>query len=186
MRCPGCGADVPDVGELRSDHLYVGAAPGCWAAYTELLGLQLSDAALAEARSLSVDAFMAQHPGTPGRQSSQSVWVHLVGLCLSLEHGFEGPASARAKARLAVSGAEFPWLEPPESRGPLTVFDIALDAAAARHDAAVRLWAESVWNSWGPRQPAIRRRAAELLVSGSPAVPNGRLGGSKGRDRAGL
>jgi hypothetical protein len=163
MQCPGCRADVPDVEELRPRNLYVGAAPGCWAAYTELLGRQLSDPALAEARMLSVDAYMAQHPGTPGRQSSQSVWVHLIGLCLSLEHGFDGVASARAKARVAAPNAEFTWLEPAESLGPLTVLDVLATSTAEEHRTAVGAWAVSVWEAWGPHQTSIRRRAEELL-----------------------
>jgi hypothetical protein len=162
MRCPGCGAEVPEVEELRSDHLYVGAAPGCWAAYTELTGRQLADPDLAEPRMLGVDVYMAQHPGVPGRQSSQSVWVHLAGLCLSLEHGFDSLASARAKARLAAPGATFVWLEPPASLGGVTVFDV-LSAAPSEGRAAVRHWAESVWRAWEPHHDAIRQGASGLL-----------------------
>lgn len=165
MLCPGCGAQAPDVPELRSGHLYVGAAAGCWAAYTELTGVLLADPAQAELHMLGVDVYMAQHPGTRGRQSSQSVWVHLVGLCLSLEHGFGGRVSARAKARLAVPGATFPWLEPPASLGQLTVFDV-LTAAAERDYGAVHRWAETVWAAWEPHRPAIRQRAAEYLRRG--------------------
>jgi hypothetical protein len=158
VHCPGCGAEAPDVPELRSGGLYVGAAAGCWAAYTELIGRQVSDAALAESHMLSVDVYMAQHPGVPGRQSSQSVWVHLVGLCLSLELGYEGRASAHAKARVAVPDAEFPWLEPPKSLGEVTVFDV-LAAPADETDIAVRRWAEAVWRAWERHQPVIRARA---------------------------
>jgi len=167
VRCPGCGAAVPDLPELRSDHLYVGAAPGCWAAYTELLGRQLSDPGSAGAHMLAVDAYMAQHPGAPGRQSSQSVWVHLVGLCLVVEHGFDVVASAQAKARVAAPGAAFDWLEPPASLGPVTVLDILEAPGGEEGAAAVRGWAESVWAAWSRHQTAVRRRAAELLPSAS-------------------
>lgn len=161
-RCRGCGAIVPVVRELRSDHLYVGAAPGCWAAYTELIGLQTSGA-LAEARMLSVDVYMAQHPGVPGRQASQSVWVHLVGLCLSLEFGFDGVASARAKARLLAPGATIEWLEPPASLGPITVLDVLAVQAPAEHIVAVGGWAACVWAAWAPYAAQVRRRAEGLL-----------------------
>jgi hypothetical protein len=163
MRCKDCGAVVPDIAELRTDHLYVGAAPGCWAAYAELIGRQISESGLAEARTLSVDVYMAQHPGVPGRQASQSVWVHLVGLCLSLEHGYDGPASARAKARVAVPNAKFEWLVPPSSLGPITVLDVLATASAEQHRATVRRWAVEVWAAWAPHQPAIRKRAESLL-----------------------
>ena len=167
MRCPGCGAEVPEVEELRSDHLYVGAAPGCWAAYTELTGRQLADPDLAEPRMLGVDVYMAQHPGVPGRQSSQSVWVHLVGLCVVLEHGYDVLMSARAKARVAAPNARFDWLEPPSSLGPATVLDILATSTAEEHAAAVRSWAEAVWEAWRPQHERIRRRTSELLGEAS-------------------
>ncbi len=147
--------------ELRTDHLYVGAVAGCWAAYTELLGRQFSDPRLAGAHMLAVDVYMAQHPGRPGRQSSQSVWVHLVGLCLVLEHGFDAVSSARAKARLAAPNATFEWLEPPASLGPVTVLDVL---EAGDGGAAVRHWAESVWAAWATHHQAVRSRALEMLT----------------------
>ena len=165
MRCPGCGAEVPDVPELRSGHLYVGAAAGCWASYAELLGRLLGDPSLAEAHMLSVDAYMAQHPGVDERRADQSVWVHLVGLCLSLEHGFGGVASARAKAGVAAPDAVFPWLTPPASLGEVTVLDV-LAVHPAESGAAVRRWAESVWGAWSTHQPAIRERAGKFLGTG--------------------
>jgi len=163
MRCKGCGALVPDIPELRTGHLYVGAAPGCWAAYTELIGRQLSEPGLGGARTLSVDVYMAQHPGVTGRQASQSVWVHLVGLCLSLEHAYAGAESARAKARLAIPNATFEWLEPPASLGSITVFDVLSTANSEAHEAAVQRWAISVWAAWAPHQAEIRKRAESLL-----------------------
>ena len=161
--CPGCGAVVPDVTELRADHIYVGAAPGCWASYTELIGRQMADPGLLEARMLSVDVYMAQHPGVAGRQASQSVWGHLIGLCLSLEFGFDGIASARAKALVAAPNATFDWLEPPASLGPVTVLDILATMTPEEHRAGVERWSVSVWAAWAPHAEEIRKRAKRLL-----------------------
>jgi hypothetical protein len=166
-RCPDCGAVVPKIPESRVDHLYIGAAPGCWAAYTELLGRELTDPSLAGVHMLAVDVYMAQHPGVPGRQASQSVWVHLVGLYLVLEHGYDVLMSARSKARVAAPNARFDWLEPPSSLGPTTVLDILATSTAEAHAAAVRSWAESVWEAWRPHHDQIRRRASELLGEAS-------------------
>lgn len=154
---------MTETDELRTRNLYVEAAPGCFAAYAELIGREGSNPALAGAHMLAADAYPAQHPGVPGRQSSQSVWVHLVGLCLSLEHDFDGLASARAKARLAVPGATFDWLEPPASRGTMTVFDVLVTETIEDHRAAARRWAESVWAAWAEHHAAVRDRAATLL-----------------------
>jgi len=162
VRCEGCGAIVPEVPELRTGHTYVGAAPGCWVAYTELMGRQLADPGLVEARMLAVDVYMAQHPGVPGRQASQSVWVHLIGLCLALEHGYNGVDSARAKARAASPDVTFEWLEPPASLGSITVLDVLATATNEAQRDAVQGWAASVWAAWAPHQAAVRRRAERL------------------------
>jgi hypothetical protein len=154
---------VPDTQELRSRNLYVDAAPGCFAAYAELIGLESSDPNLGQSHMLAADAYPAQHPGIPGRQSSQSVWVHLVGLCLMLEHGLDGLASARAKARLAAPDAVFEWLEPPPGRGSITVLDVLETEPGPVHQAAVRRWAENVWQAWEPHHATVRARAAQLL-----------------------
>lgn len=148
--------------ESRTRNLYVEAAPGCFAAYAELIGRQGSNAALGPAHMLSADIYPAQHPGVPGRQSSQSVWVHLVGLCLMLEFGFDGIASARAKARLAAPDATFEWLEPPVSRGALTVLDIPLNGTVDEQMESVRRWAQTVWAAWARHHEPIRGRAVEL------------------------
>jgi hypothetical protein len=127
------------------------------------MGRQLADPGLAEARMLAVDAYLAQHPGEPSRQASQSVWVHLIGLCLALEHGYGGIASAKAKSRAAAPEATFEWLDPPDSLGLTTVLDVLATATPDEHRAAVRRWAVSVWEAWGAHHGAIRTRAEGLL-----------------------
>jgi hypothetical protein len=128
------------------------------------MGRQLSDPRQAGVHMLAVDVYMAQHPGTPGRQAAQSAWVHLVGLCLVLEHDFDVVMSARAKARLAAPDAAFVWLEPPASLGAVTVLDV-LAAPDADGAAAVWRWAESVWTAWTAHHAVIRTRAAGLLAA---------------------
>ena len=162
VSCPGCKALVPDIEELRARNLYVLAVPGCFAAYAEVIGHEAADPGLAGVHMLSADVYPIQHPGVPGRQSSQSVWVHLVGLCLSLEHGFDGVASARAKARLAAPRTVFDWLEPPTSRGDVTILDV-LDSEPDRHAETVERWANSVWLAWSIHHAAVRARAKTLL-----------------------
>jgi hypothetical protein len=111
---------------------------------------------------LAADVYMAQHPGVPTPQATQSVWVHLVGLCLTLEHGFGGVASARAKARLAAPDAVFVWLPPPRSLGTVTVFDVLALDSPERLRAGVEHWARSVWSGWIQYHGQIRSRAADL------------------------
>lgn len=58
IRCPGCAAVVPDVD--GPTHRYIGGAPACWAAFTELLVQGIAP--------YGGDAYAAQHPGSPVRR----------------------------------------------------------------------------------------------------------------------
>jgi hypothetical protein len=157
--CIECGALVPD--SEGPTHRYIGASPGCWQAYGELLarGYGSNDSPAYGAMSrLTVDIYAAQHPGVPGKQSSQSVCAHLFILCLVLERDL-GPMYATAAITRFIEkhkGRDFPWLEPPPSLGAVTVLDLLNASDAGDHDRKVKLWAESVWHAWGPHHDTIR------------------------------
>ena len=164
VHCYGCGALVPDV--TWPSHRYVGASPGCWAIYAEVAGGGLLPALPPPYGALVVDAYMAQHPGVPGPQSTKSVWVHLIALQLVLEGGW--PTSQLIRIRKAVGDLfpEMPWLVPPASRGAITFPD--LDEASAS-DAPLadlaRRWVDGVWATWAVHHDAVRARSAELVAA---------------------
>src|ERR687896_852498 len=118
--CFGCGALVPEID--GPTHPYIGASPGCWAIYGEVLAKEY---AYPPVHRLTVDAYAAQHPGVPGRRSIQSVAVHLISLYLILERGYE-PERATAAIREALESRSenFVWLDPPASLGGITVLDV--------------------------------------------------------------
>jgi hypothetical protein len=100
-----------------------------------------------------------QHPGVDGPQARQSVAVHLMSLCLQLELGArQGEATRMLQLVLPAKNRPiFPWLEPPVSRGEVTVVDVlAAGMSAEAHLAAVRRWAESVWGAWGVYHDQVR------------------------------
>ncbi len=108
---------------------------------------------------LTVDAYAAQHPGTPSAQSIQSVTVHLVGLYIVFELG-RTPTEARKTIQRAVQHKkDFVWLDPPPSLGEMTILDIHGARDHAEHNSRVRKWAMSVWKAWEPHHPKIRRWA---------------------------
>ena len=161
IACVGCGALVGDTD--GPTHAYVGASPGCWALFGEVLAVRYaSDTELAP-ESMFTDVYMVQHPGVPGRRSSQSVWVHLIALCLALEHGMAARPRMAAMQRILASGTTFDWLEPPATVGPMTILDIRdADGPAARAELIAR-WAETTWAAWAPHHSAVRARAAALV-----------------------
>ena len=162
VRCYGCGALVPDV--TWPSHRYVGASPGCWAIYAEVAGGGLLPPLPIPYGALVVDAYMAQHPGVPGPQSTQSVWVHLIALQLVLEGGW--PTSQLIRLRKAV-GDLFPdlsWLEPPAFLGPVTFPDLD-EASDGPLDELARAWVDGVWAAWSVHHATVRGKAAELVVA---------------------
>ncbi len=89
----------------------------------------------------------------------QSVTVHLISLCLQLEHGYTSDQAREALVQAIRYKTEFVWLDPPPSLGPVTILDVRnADAPAAFKD-VVRGWAQSVWQAWQP-YPALFTRTA--------------------------
>ena len=165
--CFGCGAMVPDID--GPTHRYLGASPGCWEAYGKLLARGYGDdggdgGAGGTVHRLSVDAYAAQHPGVPGKQSSQSVAGHLFVLCLVLERSVDPAFATPAIKQFIEKNKErgFAWLEPPPSLGDLTVLDVIEATGAAERNRRVMRWAESVWQAWKPHHGKVRAWADEL------------------------
>lgn len=154
--CYGCGALVPDM--EGSTHRYLGASAGCWAVYGEVLEREYGDFRYGRSHGLTVDAYAAQHPGTPSPQSIRSVAVHLVALFLRLERGARTEELYSARERVASLGKRggLAWLEPPASRGGITILDVRDAEDPDEHAERVRVWAASVWRAWSCHHEAIR------------------------------
>lgn len=164
--CTGCGALVPDID--APTHRYIGASPGCWQAYGELLargyGAGSGGRGYGTAHRLVVDAYAAQHPGVPGKQSSQSVAAHLFVLCLALERNVDPSFATRAIVEFVEKRKQrgFAWMEPPSSLGDVTVLDVIGATDAHDHNERVLRWAESVWQAWKPHHYKVRAWADEF------------------------
>ncbi len=151
--CIGCGGLFPEMD--GPTHRYMESSPGCWAAYGEVLAREYSDPAYAPNHRLSVDAYAVQHPGRPSPQSIQSVAVHLIRLCLLLECGLEMGRANEAILKASESKKQFVWLEPPPSRGTVTVAEVRRATNPEEHIILVRQWAESAWQAWSSHHSQI-------------------------------
>ena len=152
--CVGCQALVPDLPELCGPaHTYLGTSPGCWQVYGEVSARALPTMTI---RGLLTDTYMVQHPGTPSRQSIQSVARHLLGLYWALERGQSFEHAVQVMRRAPAD--QFRWLDPPGT-WPFTVVDLA---AASDQDVLVeqiRHWAQVTWEAWHPHHQTIRQWA---------------------------
>ncbi len=156
--CVGCGAHVPDI--EGPTHRYIESAPGCWAIYGEVLAREYSDYRYARLHQLTVDTYAVQHPGKPSPQSIQSVAVHLMSLYLVFEEGRASWETAQVMQRAASQKGRFKWLDPPASRGKLTVLDVHRAETPDEHAQRVEEWARDVWHSWSAHHQTVRAWAA--------------------------
>ena len=163
--CVGCEAPlVPDVD--GQTHRYIGASPGCWAAYGDLSGKEAGDFRYMRFHQITVDAYCAQHPGEPSPQAIRSVAVHLVGLHLQLERDLPSEGLYAARQRVASLGKQekldLAWLEAPAEPGKVTVLDVLDAGDPSEHEERVLRWAHTVWEAWSPHHETVRRWADRL------------------------
>jgi hypothetical protein len=153
--CPGCGLVLPVHG--GPTHAYVGASPACWLLYGQVSTLSWGLRDGLPLDRLVVDAYGAQHPGTRQVRSVQSVAVHLMGLCLTLERGTcARPMMRDRDGKRARRTVDLHWLEPPRPIGTLTVNGPLASTGRDEYAASVEAWARDVWAAWEPHHDTVR------------------------------
>ena len=159
-------------GETATNTGYYNASAECWSPYTEVLGEEYRNAFLAgRVRQLTVDAYAVQHAGG---QPDKSVDVHLCGLYPVLEKGFRSSHVPPNLQRLSAAIEFWPHFPPPEERGVLTIFDVAICGPVLGRIHTTREWARSVWESWSPHHAAVARLVSDHLDAGLIEVNRGK------------
>lgn len=147
INCFGCGALVDNIEGLP--HKYIGATQGCWNLYGQILAKEYGEYNYPQlTHRLTVDTYAIQHPGQPGRQSIQSVNIHLISLFLIIEKGFNGEVATKKMGAMLSKEPKFEWLDPPQPNGRITVIDVLQANSKEEHEKKVREWADDVWNCW--------------------------------------
>jgi hypothetical protein len=147
--CACCGARLP------------GGDDGCRAAFGEVLAREYSDPAYGAVHLLTVDAHALQHSDWHSRRSNAA---HLVRLCWLIERGGDaaigvrGPLEHAAKSTLG----DWPFLEPPQAPGAMTVADLHAAKDVAAHCAIAREWGRAVWLAWSEHHDWARKRLDAL------------------------
>ena len=136
IKCCGCAALVEDI--MGKPHKYIGASQGCWNLYSEVLAKEYGEYNYPKhTHRLTVDTYAIQHPGQPGRQSIQSVNVHLISLYFVLIKKMSGSNATKLIGELLHRGPAFEWLEPPTPNGIITVADVLKATNLAEHELIV-------------------------------------------------
>lgn len=148
--CPGCQANLPKIN--APTHRYIGASPSCWQIYS---ALNVGEPPLARdiATSLLVDAYAAQHPGTPNPQAIRSVAVHLLTLygILVKDVVYQNAIWIRRRALRSQNHAKpthYHWLTPPSFSGTITVADIGQTLTPAARTQKTKQYIDEVLQTW--------------------------------------
>ena len=157
--CAGCGLILPK--EDGPSHPYMLSSAACWRLYGEVMAREYADAALMEVHFLTVDAFAAQHPGSPDeRRARQSVWIHLAGLKAVLRDG-RPKAHRYALLRTLAERSDFPT--PPEHAPfAMTSADMVKLSTVGKHIDGARRWAESTLSAYEAADPTLHDHLSAL------------------------
>ncbi|MEO1250727.1 MAG: DUF5946 family protein [Pseudomonadota bacterium] len=163
-QCPDCGGFFEP--SDAAAHKYLGASPGCWAAFNVVMAREFQDAAYFAAHRFTVDAYTAQHPGDPAdRRAVQSANIHLAALFLIVEKGRPQNVPALLSALATGHKDKFKPLAEPQPFS-ITVNDIVAAEDAAAHCERARDWAEDVWRANAVNQDRARELAAIAGMEG--------------------
>ena len=151
-RCPGCSVDLPRTS--GPTHAYMTSSPSCWDAFGARLAADYADPARMAFHQVVVDAYAASHPGDGGRRQVQSVGLHLMTLCLVLEHGAD-PALGPALHRRMVGRPAFARLVP-SGRPALTVLHVPTGGPVEDARRAALAWGRAVWDVYAHEHATVR------------------------------
>ena len=151
--CPGCRVQLQLVDAPA--HPYMTCSPACWGRFSDLLAAQYADPRRMAFHQLVVDAYAVQHPDGNDPRAIQSVGIHLMTLCLFLERGTDPALGTRLHQRM-VDRPVFHQLEPPASRGRLTMLDVPLKGEPQVAQSALYAWADDTWTAWAGHHQTVR------------------------------
>ena len=134
------------------------SSSGCWSTFGSVLAREYADPVLFTVHPLTVAAYALQHPGDrPSRPAIVSVGLHLARLFLVLERGLSQERVSFALSQLTEHKSRLQWLEPPASRGSVTVGDVLGSFSPAEHEPAVRAWARSSLDAWQGHHSTVEK-----------------------------
>jgi hypothetical protein len=155
--CFGCGAKSLDIeGEC---HKYMLSSPGCWEMYTEAMEREYSDLRYWKAHQFTVDSYACQHVGKKeDKRAVNSVNIHLAALYGIFEKGLSLDQAPKLRSQFSqfYKGTDLlEWLEPPQSFGELTIYEIWNNEDVNLHFDLAKQWAKSVWEAWAHQHGQI-------------------------------
>ena len=132
--------------------------------FNAVLEREYSDPAFGEAHLFTVDAHALQHSEEHGPRSNA---FHLMRLCWLVEQdGNPGIRQVQRGGRAFYDAREekyreFPFLDPPASRGELTIASVLKAQTPNEHAERARAWGQSVWVTWSKHHAWAREQVRQ-------------------------
>jgi len=140
--------------------------------FNTVLEREYSSQTYGESHLFTVDAYALQHSEEHRPRSNA---FHLMRLCWLLEHGGNPSIRQVRKGGRAFYDArdetyrEFPFLQPPISRGELTVVSVMNAQTPEEHAERARAWGQSVWDAWSEHHAWARDQVSKWFNSNLPS-----------------
>ncbi len=155
VACPSCGAVCDDID--GPTHPYLAATRGCWAAFGAIQADEMARFGYPAIHGLVVDAYAASHGGDgTDRRDRQSVCIHLMALCATLERGETSPGRIALLQRLTAQPLQWPAVDRPDGVPALNHTHVAAATDLDEYTHRAGEWASAVWSFWVPAHPRIR------------------------------
>jgi hypothetical protein len=130
------------------------SSPGCWKLFGDVIAADFSDPLRMASHQVVVDAYAAQHPGVgDDPRQVQSVGLHLMTLCLFLEHDAD-PALGPELHRRMIRRPAFHRLHR-SGPGSLTVQLVPLSGPVDVARRAAFEWATDVWQTYAEEHATV-------------------------------
>lgn len=91
--------------------------------------------------------------------AGQSVALHLMSICVQLEHGRSSSYGRDLLRRAAGNGRDWPWLVQPTPIGTVTVDDVLNGRTT------IAVWAQDVWRAWSSHHHSVQQWLDALVVN---------------------
>lgn len=143
------------------------ASHRCWGTFTEILANEYSDPARMAIHHLTVDAYMAQHPGEARDRSTLSAFnSHLLALYFNRIFGVGQVELRQIRGEVAAkSTVHSICLSPPASLLGISCEPLLAAKNSQQHIEAVEAWADRIWHCWEPQKAELAKLAAVYGLS---------------------
>jgi hypothetical protein len=150
--CPGCRNKLPDR-NLDLNNKY-NASGECFEKFNDIAVYNFFKNDKNYIHQVAVDAYVAQHSGTP--TTNKATVLALIGLYLYVVREYKGNKIQIEQMRIAKLQNDWPRFEVHTNINEITVLDVLNESAVGdKREEMIKKWAKYVWDCWSHEETGI-------------------------------